>query len=97
MITVTASQLIAQAEALEALNTNFRSAVENLDATENTLRGMWEGEANNAFHTAFQNDKTQMGNFYNAIEVYVMRLREIAARYQQAEAVNTEIATNRTY
>ena len=97
MINVTASQLIAQAETLESLNTNFKQSVENLDATENALRGMWEGEANNAFHTAFQNDKTKMNNFYNAIEVYVMRLREIAARYQQAEATNTEIATNRTY
>ncbi len=97
MIRVSASQLIAKANELKNLNAQFRSNIGELEATEETLRTMWEGEANDAFHNAFTSDKTQMTNFYNAIEVYVMRLLEIAAKYQQAEATNTEIANNRTY
>ena len=90
-------ELIAKANELKSLNEQFKARIGELEATEGNLRTMWEGEANDAFHTAFTNDKIQMTNFYNAIEVYIVRLLEIAAKYQQAEAVNTEIATNRTY
>lgn len=97
MIRVSAEQLIARANELKDLNTQFRSTVTELESTEETLRSMWEGDANNAFHRAFTSDKVQMTNFYNAIELYVYKLLEIAAKYQQAEATNTEIATNRVY
>ena len=97
MIRVTATELIARANDLKNLNAQFRSTVNDLEGTEESLRTMWEGEANNAFHSAFTRDKVQMTNFYNAIEVYVQRLLEIAAKYQQAEATNTQIASNRSY
>ncbi|MBQ3101172.1 MAG: WXG100 family type VII secretion target [Clostridia bacterium] len=97
MIRVSASELIARANELKNLNAQFKSTVGELESTEETLRGMWEGSANDAFHTAFTSDKVQMNNFYNAIEMYVYRLLEIAAKYQQAEATNREIASNRTY
>ena len=38
-----------------------------------------------------------MNNFYNAIEVYVQRLEEAAAKYAQAEAANAELAGTRSY
>ena len=94
---VTASQLNAKASELKELNTRFKAQVTELEQSELTLKSMWEGAANDAFHRAFETDKIQMNNFYNAIEMYVVRLAEIAARYQQAEATNQEIATNRTY
>lgn len=97
MIRVSAEQLIARANELKDLNTQFRSTVNDLESTEETLRGMWEGDANDAFHRAFTSDKVQMTNFYNAIELYVYKLLDIAAKYQQAEATNREIANNRTY
>ncbi len=96
-IVVTAAQLKAQAEELRQLNSTFKSTVNDLEATEGNLNSMWEGEANNTFHNAFARDKIQMDNFYNAIEVYVNALLNIAAQYQQAESVNTETAANRTY
>ena len=97
MIRVSATQLIARANELKNLNAQLRNNIAELETTEETLRTMWEGEANDAFHTAFTSDKIQMTNFYNAIEIYIYRLLEIAAKYQQAEATNQEIATNRTY
>ncbi len=97
MIRVSASELIAKANELKNLNSQFKGAISELETAEETLRTMWEGEANDAFHTAFTNDKIQMTNFYNAIEVYIYRLLEIAAKYQQAEATNTDIASTRTY
>ncbi|MBE6707688.1 MAG: WXG100 family type VII secretion target [Ruminococcaceae bacterium] len=97
MIRVSANELIAKANELKNLNAQLKAAIGELEANEETLRTMWEGEANDAFHTAFTNDKIQMTNFYNAIEVYIYRLLEIAAKYQQAEATSKEIASARTY
>ncbi len=97
MIRVSANELIAKANELKNLNAQLRASIGELESTEETLRTMWEGEANNAFHTAFTNDKIQMTNFYNAIEVYIYRLLEIASKYQQAEATSAEIAATRTY
>ena len=97
MIRVTASELIAKANDLKNFNQQFRGYIGDLETYEATLNEMWDGEANDAFHAAFNSDKIQMTNFYQAIEVYVFRLLEIAAKYQQAESVNTDIANNRTY
>ncbi len=94
---VSVQELKSKVEALRSLNSQFKSAVSELESTENNLSSMWEGEAKTAFHTAFGNDKIQMDNFYNAIEVYAQKLETIMARYMQAESANIEIATERTY
>ena len=58
---------------------------------------MWEGEARTTFHQAFESDKIQMSNFYNAVEVYAQRLETIAERYLQAEQRAVDVAGERTY
>lgn len=57
---VTASQLNTQAESLQDLNGRFKSAIEQLVTSETSLKSMWEGEANDAFHAAFTSDKAKM-------------------------------------
>ena len=94
---VTASVLTSQASKLSDLNGRFKSAVEQLVTSENNLNSMWDGEANDAFHSAFTTDKAKMDEFYNLIIQYVERLNSIATRYTQTERTNTEIASNRTY
>ena len=96
-IKVTASQLNTKAEELEALNNQFKSTVNSLEETEAALAGMWDGEAKDAFHQAFNSDKTQMTNYYNAIAQYVNVMRQIAAKYAQAEATNVSIGSERKY
>lgn len=94
---VSVSDLKVKVDTLRQLNAQFKSQIGELEATEANLNGMWEGEAKEAFHNAFLSDKTQMNNFYNAIEVYAQRLEAISARYAQAEATNVEIAAERKY
>ncbi len=94
---VSVSELRAKAEALRSLNAQFKSEVSDLESQEQALCGMWEGDAKNSFDQAFKSDKVQMDNFYNAIEVYVQRLESAAAKYEQAESMNTEIAQTRNY
>ncbi|MDE7261697.1 MAG: WXG100 family type VII secretion target [Oscillospiraceae bacterium] len=94
---VTASQLRAKAEELRQSNEQFKSQVNTLNDQEAHLGAMWEGESKNAFHNAFQRDKAQMDNFFNAIAQYVNALESIAQKYEEAERQNIEIASNRTY
>lgn len=96
-IQVTSAQLLAKAEELGAQNTQLRAQIEALTEAEQRLNAMWEGDANTAFHTAFQRDKTQFTNFFNAIQQYIQVLQNVAARYTQTERQNVDIATTRTY
>lgn len=91
------TELKNKIEELRALNTQFKSAVSELENTEGALNGMWEGNAKDTFHNVFMNDKQQMDNFYSTIELYAQKLEVILAKYIQAENTNIETASQRTY
>jgi WXG100 family type VII secretion target len=96
-ITVNAETLKKKASELHGMNTKFKKQVSALRTEEKGLNKMWDGDANDAFHAAFEKDATQMDNFYNAIEKYISSLKEIAAAYEKAERTNTNTATKRKY
>lgn len=91
------SSLSERADELEVLNERFIAIVNNLNDYEANLSSMWEGETKDAFRTAYQRDSVQMRNFYNAIAMYIMKLRAIIERYRQYEMINTDRAVTRTY
>lgn len=97
LISVTFEQLKARADELKGLNSEFKARVSELEGIENELTSMWEGKSKDAFHNAFNSDKSQMDIFYNVIEQYVQALLLTLAKYQQAEGQNLEIAATRTY
>lgn len=94
---VTSSELRVKAGELRELNGQFKTQVGNLESQENSLVSMWEGEARNAFDTAFKNDKVQMDNFYNLIEQYCVALENIAAQYDEAERINLATVQTKSY
>lgn len=96
-IMVTSSELRAAATTLREYNSNFKTQVASLESSEGTLRTQWQGAANDAFHTAFMNDKAFMDKFAAEIERYCQALETIAAKYDAAEAANVETATSRKY
>lgn len=96
-ITVNTAQLRTKASDLRSQNAQFKAQVDSLNTQESSLNSMWDGDANDAFHAAFQKDITQMNNFYNAIEKYVSSLEEIAKQYDSTEQANQSIATARKY
>lgn len=91
------SSLSEKANELEVLNDRFLVIIENLNDYEENLSSMWEGEAKEAFRSAYHSDSVQMKNFYNAVFLYVAKLREIVEKYRQREMINTQLATARTY
>ena len=96
-ITVTASQLKSTASELRSQNGQFKSQVGNLESQEGTLASQWEGNAKDAFHKAFMDDKGNWDKFYELIEQYCTTLEEIAKKYEEAEQKNTDTATARRY
>ncbi len=62
---------------------------------EASLAGMWEGEAQQAFRSTFNNDKAQFDAFYNVIEQYATALDNIATEYDNKEALNQSLAASR--
>lgn len=94
---VTAATLAAKAEELASINNNFKGQIEKLCTDESALSSMWEGAARTAFHNAFEHDKNEMYEFYNAIVTYANALSEIAKKYAEAESRNTDTATTRKY
>lgn len=95
MFRVSSAELRQKAEQLEQMNTQFKNAVEALANQEQSLATMWEGEAQKAFRTAFNNDRQQFDNFYNGIAKYIQALRDAAQQYDQAEAKNLSTAQTR--
>ncbi|MCM1539166.1 MAG: WXG100 family type VII secretion target [bacterium] len=96
-ILVTSTELRGAAGTLREYNANFRNQVANLENSEGTLRSQWQGAANDAFHTAFMNDKAFMDKFAVEIENYCQALETIAAKYDAAEAANVETAVTRKH
>lgn len=97
VIRVSASELRAKAEELQGFNANYKTNTSDLEASEQNLMTMWDGDAKEAFHQAFMRDKVQMDNFSMLIEKYVATLQTIAAKYEQAENTNINTANTRTY
>lgn len=95
MFRVSSSELRQKANQLEQMNAQFKAAVQALATQEQSLATMWEGEAQKAFRTAFNNDRQQFENFYNGIAKYIQALRDAADKYDQAEAKNVNIAQTR--
>ncbi|SDZ96709.1 WXG100 family type VII secretion target [Oribacterium sp. KHPX15] len=95
MFRVNASTLRSQAEQLSTLNESFKTQISNLNDKENALSNMWEGEARNAFHNAFQADKAQFDVFYQGIKNFITTLENDAAEYEKAEAQNLSTAQTR--
>lgn len=95
LIRVSSGELRSKANQLESMNSQFKSAVSQLSSQEQNLAGMWEGEAKNAFRTAFNNDRAQFDNFANGIVKYVQALLNAAQEYEKAESTNVTIAKTR--
>jgi len=94
---VTFRELRNKAAALRQLNNSFKREVEEMTQNEQSLMKMWDGEAKEEFHQAYNSDKAQMDNFYQVIEQYCAVLENSAAKYEEVERRNLATASNRSY
>ena len=94
---VTTAELKAAIADLQEKNGTFKNKVSELEQSQQALRAQWQGDANTAFNTAFENDKAQWTTYSTLIDQYIQALQTILQTYEQAEATNTSTASNRSY
>ena len=82
-------QLRTKKDELASLIQRFMSEKEELISKESVLRSMWEGAANESFHTRFVRDSQMMEAFVELLTRYVSVMESIADRYDLAEEKNT--------
>ena len=92
---VTPKSLQTTGEQLARLNGEFVKATQELETQEQSLNGMWEGEAKDAFHNAFNLSKSDFARFAKAINEYVEALYAISKQYSTSEGKNVGIASRR--
>ena len=85
---VDSRQLRTKKDELTCLAERFRQEKEVLCASELTLRTMWEGDANENFHSRFIRSAGQMDAFYEVVGQYMNVIDYIANRYDMAEQKN---------
>lgn len=94
---VTPQQLVSTADALEELRARYREQISSLSDKQQELRGMWEGEANEAFNTSFGQGMESHRSFDNVLQQYTQTLRSAASMYAKAEQQAADVARTRTF
>lgn len=94
---VNVPEIVRTVNALSELNASLKSRINTLVDQEATMNGMWEGEARERFHSAFQSDIAQMRVFSNTVTNYAEVLSRIAQSYVENENRNVDVATTRNY
>ena len=85
---VDSRQLRSRKDDLISLMQRFKQEKETLCAKENALRSMWEGAANEGFHTQFMKNAGQMDAFIDVVNQYINVMENVAGRYDMAEQRN---------
>ena len=78
-----------------SFSTSKKNQISSMKSQELSLRGMWEGEAHEAFVREFSKDINKMENFASEIEKFAIKLDQIAGEYETAELTNTQVANTR--
>lgn len=93
---VTTSELKRAVSDLTSDNAEFKNRVSELQELQMELSSEWQGDANTAFTTAFNNDKSQWDTFASLVDQYIQALQAIAENYEKVEAINKETAQIRS-
>lgn len=91
-ILVSTSALRNKADELQQMNQQLTKALEELSNQEQTLASQWEGDAQQAFRTSFQQDMQKFQEFVKGISAYATVLNTIAKEYDNAEDRNVQMA-----
>lgn len=94
---VTAAELNSAVNTLTEDNNQFRSRVSDLMNCAQELASMWQGESNDRFNAALNNDQERWAEFATLIDQYTEALQNIIQIYNNAEEANANTAATRNY
>lgn len=87
---VTPERLITAAGEFSEIGSKVKGITEQMMEGIGRLRGVWQGEAADAYHHRFQTLHGDMDKMYRMIQEHVEDLQEMARQYQEAETVNAQ-------
>ena len=96
-IKLTQSALSKKKNELESLNTQLKNQIKEMNTTEKSLLGMWQGDAAKAFDAAYDKDGQSFDKFTALVTKYAGALESIMSLYEKAEQKNIQTAKKRSY
>ena len=90
ILKVTPEKLLAGSEEFESMASVMANLTGEMMNLVMNLKGIWQGEASNAFGNKFASLQTDMDKLYRMVEEHAQDLSEMARNYQEAENINQE-------
>ena len=90
IIKVDPSRLISASEEFNGTGGQIRSLTDQMVAIVDSLNGVWEGEAANAFNQKFHQLDDDIARIHKMIQEHVKDLQDMAQQYMTAESANLD-------
>lgn len=90
ILKVTPEKLIQTSGEFATTGNQMKNLTSEMMAQIQGLKGIWQGEAADAYGTKFQSLQTDMDKLYRMVQEHVKDLQEMASQYQTAESGNAE-------
>ena len=90
ILRVTPEKLIQTSGEFATTGNQMKNLTSEMISQIQGMKGIWQGEAADAYGTKFNSLQTEMDKLYRMVQEHVNDLQEMAAQYQMAETGNTE-------
>ncbi|MBD5463392.1 MAG: WXG100 family type VII secretion target [Lachnospiraceae bacterium] len=90
ILRVTPEKLIQTSGEFATTGNQMKNLTSEMISQIQGMKGIWQGEAADAYGTKFNSLQTDMDKLYRMVQEHVNDLQEMAAQYQMAETGNTE-------
>ena len=90
ILKVTPEKLIQTSGEFATTGNQMKSLTSEMMSLVQGMKGIWQGEAANAYGNKFQSLQPDMDKLYRMVQEHVKDLQEMAALYQKAEAGNAQ-------
>lgn len=90
ILRVTPEKLVQTSGEFATTGNQMKNLTSEMISQIQGMKGVWQGEAADAYGTKFNSLQTDMDKLYRMVQEHVKDLQEMASQYQMAETGNTE-------
>lgn len=90
ILKVTPEKLIQTSGEFAAMGNQMKNLTSEMVEQVQRMKGVWQGEAANAYGNKFHSLQTDMDKLYRMVQEHVNDLQEMAAHYQKAEETSMQ-------
>lgn len=90
ILKVTPEKLIQTSGEFATTGNQMKNLTSEMMSQIQSMQGIWQGEAANAYGTKFRSLQTDMDKLYRMVQEHVKDLQEMAGQYKMAETGNAE-------